>query len=104
MKPFSGPRKRNADFSRQGRWSVMCLRAVIGASCRPKPAFRVIVASAILALLCFSTLLSTGASGEGAAPKTAQPFTDVTAESGVAAAIERHYQAHPNWWLSGLNL
>src|SRR6185436_5785083 len=31
-------------------------------------------------------------------------FSDTTKESGIADAIERHYQRHTNWWLSGLNL
>jgi hypothetical protein len=31
-------------------------------------------------------------------------FVDVTKSSGVAAAIARHYDRHPKWWLSGLNL
>src|SRR5439155_12796962 len=31
-------------------------------------------------------------------------FVDVTKSSGVAAAIARHYERHPKWWLSGLNL
>lgn len=34
----------------------------------------------------------------------APTFADVTQESGVAEAIDRHYAAHPKWWLSGLNL
>src|SRR5438270_4996143 len=36
--------------------------------------------------------------------QTVTPFTDVTKDSGVAAALTRHYQQHSNWWLSGLNL
>src|SRR5258705_11362690 len=31
-------------------------------------------------------------------------FVDVTKSSGVADAIDRHYERHPRWWLSGLNL
>jgi hypothetical protein len=34
----------------------------------------------------------------------AQPFTRVTKESGLADAIKRHYEQHPKWWLSGVNL
>ena len=32
------------------------------------------------------------------------PFANVTQESGVAEAMARHYEAHPKWWLSGVNL
>ena len=31
-------------------------------------------------------------------------FTDVTEASGVAALVDDHYAAHPQWWLSGLHL
>ena len=31
-------------------------------------------------------------------------FTDITAQSGIAEAIEQQYAKFPNWWLSGLNL
>src|SRR5258705_8669393 len=31
-------------------------------------------------------------------------FVDATRECGVAEAIARHYERHPKWWLSGLNL
>src|SRR4051812_21360137 len=31
-------------------------------------------------------------------------FSDVTKESGIGGAIERHYQRYTNWWLSGVNL
>jgi hypothetical protein len=34
----------------------------------------------------------------------AAPFVNVTQESGVADAMARHYEAHPKWWLSGVNL
>lgn len=34
----------------------------------------------------------------------AASFSDFTSESGVAAALARHYKAHPKWWLSGVNL
>lgn len=34
----------------------------------------------------------------------AQTFARVSNESGVAAAMARHYEEHPNWWLSGVNL
>jgi hypothetical protein len=32
------------------------------------------------------------------------PFVNVTRESGVADAMARHYEVHPKWWLSGVNL
>lgn len=31
-------------------------------------------------------------------------FVDVTKESGVGDQVARHYERHPKWWLSGLNL
>jgi len=31
-------------------------------------------------------------------------FIDVTRESGLAEAMARHYETHPKWWLSGVNL
>jgi hypothetical protein len=31
-------------------------------------------------------------------------FADATKSSGVSEAIARHYERHPKWWLSGLNL
>jgi hypothetical protein len=31
-------------------------------------------------------------------------FVDVTKSSGVGDALARHYERHPKWWLSGLNL
>jgi hypothetical protein len=34
----------------------------------------------------------------------AQSFTRVTKESGLADALARHYEQHPKWWLSGVNL
>src|ERR1700744_121480 len=39
---------------------------------------------------------STSKAGEG--------FTDISKESGVAAAIEAHYLLQPKWWLAGTNL
>jgi hypothetical protein len=33
-----------------------------------------------------------------------KPFANVTRESGVADAMARHYEMHPKWWLSGVNL
>jgi hypothetical protein len=34
----------------------------------------------------------------------ASVFTNVTQPSGVAGAMTRHYETHPKWWLSGVNL
>jgi hypothetical protein len=31
-------------------------------------------------------------------------FTNVTKPSGVSEAMARHYEVHPKWWLSGVNL
>lgn len=31
-------------------------------------------------------------------------FVDITKSSGVGDAMARHYERHPKWWLSGLNL
>jgi hypothetical protein len=47
---------------------------------------------------------SASGAAENLAVQPARPFTDVTKESGIAAAIAQHYERHPNWWLSGLNL
>lgn len=59
----------------------------------------------LTALLRASALLQGApAAAEGPAAPMARPFTDVTEDSGIAEAIARHYQQHPNWWLSGLNL
>jgi hypothetical protein len=33
-----------------------------------------------------------------------KPFANITRESGVADAMARHYEIHPKWWLSGVNL
>jgi len=34
----------------------------------------------------------------------AAPFTHITAESGLSAIVEKHYEQFPKWWLSGLTL
>src|SRR5204863_9276198 len=36
--------------------------------------------------------------------QTNMGFADATRSSGVGEAISRHYERHPKWWLSGLNL
>jgi hypothetical protein len=33
-----------------------------------------------------------------------KPFVDITKASGVTDAIARHYEKHPKWWMSGVNL
>ncbi len=40
----------------------------------------------------------------GAVSATGGGFVDVTKASGVSEALARHYERHPKWWLSGLNL
>lgn len=40
----------------------------------------------------------------GGSAATSSRFVDVTESSGVGDAITRHYERHPKWWLSGLNL
>jgi len=37
-----------------------------------------------------------------ATPALAQ-FTDITSPSGVAAIVDAHYSANPDWWLSGIH-
>jgi hypothetical protein len=37
-------------------------------------------------------------------PAHAAMFVNVTHESGLADAMARHYELHPKWWLSGVNL
>ncbi len=64
-------------------WSNWCCLAVVAATaCSPLPSH----------------------AASPAAIKSSPGFTDVTKDSGVEEAITRHYAAHPNWWLSGLNL
>lgn len=41
---------------------------------------------------------------QAASSSSAKAFANVTRESGIADALARHYEAHPNWWLSGVNL
>lgn len=53
--------------------------------------------------------LGVDAFAQVASPKTPETqagprFTDITKESGIAEALERHYAQQPKWWLSGLNL
>src|SRR6185295_5528093 len=60
------------------------------------------LALAIALGMAASRAMVAGAAEAGAPPGGA--FTDVTRESGVAAALARHYERHPKWWLSGVNL
>jgi len=64
------------------------------------------VLAPLISLLILPRLLCSATAAEEnlSAGQTTKPFTDVTEQSGVAAAINRHYEEHPNWWLSGLNL
>jgi len=39
-----------------------------------------------------------------AAENPAPAFRDITRESGLAAAVDRHYASFPKWWLSGMTL
>lgn len=45
-----------------------------------------------------------GAEVSGSNSPTSPGFTDISVSCGVAEAVQRNYQAHPNWWLSGLHL
>ena len=70
-----------------------------------------------------AAIVPTAASGADSYPAASQPvgpkaakaaspasradaagFTDISLQSGVAEAVQRNYQEHPNWWLSGLHL
>jgi len=44
------------------------------------------------------------ANATGTSTTKSNGFVDVTQSSGVADAMARHYERHPQWWLSGLNL
>ncbi|MBM4035255.1 MAG: hypothetical protein FJ291_26220, partial [Planctomycetes bacterium] len=44
------------------------------------------------------------AAATDAVPPPAKPFTNVTAESGVAAVVSAHFQSAPKWWMSGIDL
>jgi hypothetical protein len=54
--------------------------------------------------LGIALLAGLSVSSSWAADAPAGRFTDITAESGVAALVEAHYQAVPKWWLSGMTL
>jgi hypothetical protein len=59
-----------------------------------------VLTRALLVTAASASLLASGA-------ELAQPtgrFVDATQSSGVGGAISRHYERHPKWWLSGLNL
>ncbi|MCX5682908.1 MAG: VCBS repeat-containing protein, partial [Planctomycetota bacterium] len=54
--------------------------------------------------LCAAAAAWLTAVGQGGGAVAGPGFTDVTKESGVAAALEEKYRSEPKWWLSGLNL
>ncbi|HMJ64119.1 MAG TPA: VCBS repeat-containing protein, partial [Candidatus Binatia bacterium] len=65
----------------------------------------------LLIAAAMAGLVSRDSPGQTADSKSAKTsivedggFVDVTKSSGVAEAIDRHYERHPRWWLSGLNL
>jgi hypothetical protein len=55
-----------------------------------------LLAAAMLAVVVSGVSVGGGAETGG--------FADATKSSGVGDAMERHYERHPKWWLSGLNL
>src|SRR4030095_15761729 len=59
-------------------------------------------AATLLALLAMCVHDTAGE--EPTAASATGAFADATASSGVSDALARHYQRHPEWWLSGLNL
>lgn len=62
--------------------------------------------AATMAGLASSAALGQGVEANGRAIPALQSgrFVDVTKSAGVGDAIDRHYERHPRWWLSGLNL
>src|SRR5881296_3213620 len=62
----------------------------------------------LFAAATLATLALNETSGQAAEAGDAEAenrgFVDVTMESGVTEATARHYERHPKWWLSGLNL
>ncbi len=65
----------------------------------------VLIAAAMMAGLPSNEFGQTvAANAAGTSAIESQGFVDVTKSSGVADAVTRHYQRHPKWWLSGLNL
>ena len=61
---------------------------------------------AAVAVVQFSPGVGQAADSISAAPSpgASGKFVDVTQTSGVGEALARHYERHPKWWLSGLNL
>ncbi|MBI3877169.1 MAG: VCBS repeat-containing protein, partial [Verrucomicrobia bacterium] len=57
----------------------------------------------IVGLQIAAGLISVAADSNGTVPPGGA-FIDVTQSSGVGEALARHYERHPKWWLSGLNL
>ncbi|HEX8913426.1 MAG TPA: CRTAC1 family protein [Humisphaera sp.] len=60
--------------------------------------------AALLTLLLAGTRLAAQPASPPPATSPAPGFTDVSASSGVDAAIDAHYRRDPKWWLSGTNL
>jgi len=54
------------------------------------------------------TAVSANAQSQSALPAnpatSTKPFVNITRASGVAEAVAQHYEVHPKWWLSGVNL
>jgi hypothetical protein len=65
----------------------------------------VLVPAAVVTMQ-FSPAVGRAADSISTAPslRASGKFVDVTKPSGVGDAIARHYERHPKWWLSGLNL
>src|SRR5690348_17073694 len=49
-------------------------------------------------------LLAFEVGAQQTANSIAKAFTNITRESGIADALAKQYEAHPNWWLSGITL
>src|SRR6266404_1647975 len=58
----------------------------------------------VKALTFFALILLSASAMPLSAAEPRPAFVDITEESGIRAAIERHYQKYSNWWMSGLNL
>src|SRR6185503_4707067 len=61
------------------------------------------IAAAVMAGVVFAHLHGQAADTNAAGTSPAV-FADATKSSGAGDAIARHYERHPKWWLSGLNL
>jgi hypothetical protein len=61
-------------------------------------------AVAIAGPVCNSSSGQTAEAISSGSPAASVGFADATKSSGLTDAIARHYERHPKWWLSGLNL